>query len=69
MLSFVKKPGDLDTELDKWLYALKHLTEFEKRPAYLSGPEFDQLFNLAKYANLTKEEQEYVQCKFKTQVG
>ncbi|WP_316814450.1 PD-(D/E)XK nuclease family transposase, partial [Pedobacter heparinus] len=52
----VKKPEDLDTELDKWLYALKHLKEFTKRPEYLSGPEFDQLFNLAKYANLTKEE-------------
>lgn len=56
MNNFVKKPEDLDIELDKWLYALKHLTEFEKRPAYLSGPEFDQLFNLAKYANLTREE-------------
>lgn len=56
MLNFVKGPDELYTKLDKWLYALKHLTEFKKRPAYLSGPEFDQLFNLAKYANLTKEE-------------
>ncbi|WP_316813542.1 Rpn family recombination-promoting nuclease/putative transposase [Pedobacter heparinus] len=56
MLNFVKGPDELYTELDKWLYALKHLTEFTKRPEYLFGPEFDQLFNLAKYANLTKEE-------------
>lgn len=57
MLNFVKGPADIQTELDKWLYTLKHLTEFKYRPEYLSGPEFDQLFNLAKYANLTKEEQ------------
>lgn len=56
IINFVKKPKDLDTDLDKWVYALKHLTEFKTRPDYLSGPEFDQLFNLAKYANLTKEE-------------
>lgn len=56
MLNFVKKPHELHTELDKWLYALKHLTEFKRRPAYLSGPEFDQLFNLARYASLTEEE-------------
>ena len=56
MLNFVKRPTELYTELDKWLYAFKHLTEFKKRPEYLSGPEFDQFFNLAKYANLTQEE-------------
>lgn len=56
LLNFVKEADELDTELDKWLYVLKHLTEFEQLPAYLSSPEFDQLFNLAKYANLTKEE-------------
>lgn len=51
-----KEPHQLYTELDKWIYALKHLTEFEQRPEYLCGPEFDQLFNLAEYANLTIEE-------------
>ena len=56
MLNFVKRPTELYTELDKWLYAFKHLTEFKERPEYLSGPEFDQFFNLAKYANLTAEE-------------
>ena len=65
MLNFVKKPIDLDTELDRWLYALKHLTEFKKRPAYLSGPEFDQLFNLANYANLMKEERDMYNASLK----
>ena len=65
MLNFVKKPENLEIELDKWLYALKHLTEFYERPEYLSGPEFDQLFNLAKYANLTREEREMYNSSLK----
>lgn len=65
MLNFVKKPDELETDLDKWLYALKHLTEFKKRPEYLSGPEFDQLFNLASYANLTKKEKEMYNTSLK----
>ena len=56
MINFVKGPEQLETDIDRWLYALKHLKEFKTRPAYLSGPEFDQLFNLAQYANLTKKE-------------
>ncbi|WEK19689.1 MAG: Rpn family recombination-promoting nuclease/putative transposase [Candidatus Pedobacter colombiensis] len=65
MLNFVKKQDELVTELDKWLYALKHLTEFDIRPEYLSGPEFDQLFNLAKYANLTKGERDMYNASLK----
>ncbi|WP_370583061.1 PD-(D/E)XK nuclease family transposase [Pedobacter sp. MC2016-24] len=56
MINFFKGLEQLETDIDRWLYALKHLTEFRTRPAYLSGPEFDQLFNLAQYANLTKKE-------------
>lgn len=65
MLSFVKRPEELYTDLDKWLYALKHLTEFRTRPDYLCGPEFDQLFNLAEYANLTKEERDMYNADLK----
>jgi hypothetical protein len=56
MLSFVKSPAELETDLDKWLYALKHLTEFKERPQYLNGSEFDPLFDLAEYANLNERE-------------
>jgi hypothetical protein len=58
LLNFVKEPHELHTQLDKWIYALKHLAEFEQRPEYLNGSEFDQLFNLAEYANLTREERD-----------
>ena len=65
MLNFVKKSEELETELDKWLFALKHLTEFKERPEYLSGPEFDQFFNLASYAKLTKDERDMYNTSLK----
>lgn len=65
MLFFVKRPDELDTDLDKWLYTLKHLTEFKTRPKYLSRPQFDQLFNIAKYTNLSKEEQDMYNTSLK----
>jgi predicted transposase/invertase (TIGR01784 family) len=65
LLNFVKEPYELYTELDKWIYALKHLTEFEQRPEYLYGAEFDQLFNLAEYANLTREERDMYNASLK----
>lgn len=65
MLNFVKEPHELDTKLDKWLYALKHLIEFKQRPDFLSEAEFDELFNLAKYANLTREERNMYNASLK----
>jgi len=65
LLNFVKRQDELDSELDQWLYVLKHLTEFNKRPKYLSSSEFDQLFDLAKYANLTEEEREMYNVSLK----
>ena len=65
MLNFVKTAHQLETALDKWLYALKHLAEFKERPEYLSGPEFDQFFNLASYAKLTKDERDMYNTSLK----
>nr|WP_121271202.1 Rpn family recombination-promoting nuclease/putative transposase [Pedobacter schmidteae] len=67
MMSFNKQPEELETELDKWLYALKHMTEFKHQPHYLKGAEFDDLFNLAKYANLNKEEKIMYSTRWKNQ--
>jgi len=55
---FLKKPEELETGLDQWLYALKHMTKFSEQPSYLKEPEIEQLFNLAKLTNLTPEERE-----------
>jgi len=53
---FVKSEGELATDLDKWLYVLKHMSRMDKLPVYLRKPIFEKLFNIAEYTNLTKEE-------------
>ena len=55
--NFTKVVSALDTELDKWLYVLKNMNKLESIPVYLQQPVFEKLFNIAEYANLTKEEQ------------
>jgi len=54
--NFVKTDTELETDLDKWLYVLKHLSRMDKIPVYLRKPVFEKLFNIAEYSNLTKEE-------------
>ena len=57
LLNFKKADSDLDTELDKWLYALKNMSKMDEIPVCLQQPVFKKLFNIAEYINLTKEEQ------------
>jgi predicted transposase/invertase (TIGR01784 family) len=54
--NFVKTGAELITDLDKWLYVLKNMSQFDKIPAYLRKPIFEKLFSIAEYTNLTKEE-------------
>ena len=56
MYYFDKTEKELKTDLDKWLYAIKHLKTLKSKPAAFTDPEFEKLFNLANFANLTKEE-------------
>jgi hypothetical protein len=56
LLKFVKTDGELETDLDKWLYVLKNMSRIDKIPAYLRKPIFEKLFSIAEYSNLTKEE-------------
>jgi len=56
MPKFQKTDNELSSLSDKWLYALKHLAEFEERPAVLDEPIFSLLFQEAKLANFTREE-------------
>jgi predicted transposase/invertase (TIGR01784 family) len=53
---FVKGEAELNTDLDKWLYVLKNISQMDKIPVYLRKPIFEKLFNIAAYTNLTKEE-------------
>ena len=53
---FVKGVTELQTDLDKWLFVLKNMSQMDKIPVYLRKPIFEKLFNIAEYSNLTKEE-------------
>jgi len=56
LVNFVKEEGELDNELDKWLYVLKNIRKLDKIPVYLRKPIFEKLFSIAEYSNMTREE-------------
>ena len=53
---FVKNEEELETDLDKWLYLIKHLSQFNEMPDLFDKPIFEKLFAVAEYSNLTKQE-------------
>jgi len=65
LINFVKTEAELETDLDRWLYVLKHLSQMNKIPAYLRKPIFEKLFSIAEYTNLTKEEKEMYDSSLK----
>jgi len=54
---FKIKEEDLKTDVEKWMYALKHLPELNKMPAKLRARIFRKLFELAQIAKMTNEQQ------------
>lgn len=55
---FKLKEQDLKTNVEKWLYFLKHLEDFNELPNILNEPIFRKAFERAKEVNLTKEEKD-----------
>jgi predicted transposase/invertase (TIGR01784 family) len=55
---FNKTLGELETELDFWLYCFRNLPTMKERPAEIKGAIFDQLFEIVDTNNLTDEEME-----------
>jgi predicted transposase/invertase (TIGR01784 family) len=53
---FVKTEGELETDLDRWFYLLKHMSHLDKVPAVLNKRIFQKIFKIAEVSNLTKEE-------------
>ena len=53
---FDKESSELETDLDKWLYLLKHMSRLEKVPAVLNKDIFQRVFEIAEIVNLNKEE-------------
>ena len=57
---FTKTEAELQTNLDRWLYLLKHLHEFERIPATLQTKILEKVFRIAEFTALSKEDkQEY----------
>jgi predicted transposase/invertase (TIGR01784 family) len=53
---FTKTEAELETREDKWYYFLKNLTGFEKIPAIFREPIFEQAFETAEIAGMSKDE-------------
>ena len=58
MRKFKKKPHELQTSQDKWLYAIKHLSELETIPEELNSEVFGRFFSLAEIAKLNPRERQ-----------
>ena len=52
MPNFGKKENELETRLDKWLYFIKHLEDFQNIPAIFSDKVFEQAFEKAELSKL-----------------
>ncbi|MCU0352715.1 MAG: Rpn family recombination-promoting nuclease/putative transposase [Cytophagales bacterium] len=56
MPNFRKGETELSTRLDKWLYFIKHLEDFQTIPAIFTDDVFKQAFEKAELANLGQAE-------------
>jgi len=56
MPNFTKTEGQLSTRLDKWLYFIKHLEDFQHIPAVFSDEVFEQAFEKAELSKLGHNE-------------
>ena len=62
---FTKTEVELETDLDRWLYILKNLKTMTEVPFSLQLPVFEDLFIIAEYSNLTKEEKMFCDAELK----
>ncbi|SFC64729.1 conserved hypothetical protein (putative transposase or invertase) [Flexibacter flexilis DSM 6793] len=56
MPNFAKQEYELQTRLDKWLYFIKHLEDFQQIPTIFNDEIFKEAFNKAELANLGQTE-------------
>ena len=55
---FTKSEDQLETQLDKWLFVLRHLAKLQDRPQALQDRVFERLFAAAEIARFTPQERE-----------
>ena len=53
---FLKSEDELETDMDRWMYALKNMSGLTERPAALQARIFTRLFEAAKVAAFTRSE-------------
>lgn len=53
---FKKPVSELETMMDKWLYAITRIAHLERRPEVLDAPVFEKFFEEARVSNLSKAE-------------
>lgn len=56
MPNFTKTESQLESRLDKWLYFIKHLEDFQQIPTMFKEEVFEQAFEKAELANLGQTE-------------
>jgi len=64
---FDKKEEELETDLDRWFYLLKHMSHLERVPVVLNKRIFQKIFKIAEISNLTKEEKAMYDSNLKAQ--
>lgn len=62
---FSKTIDQLETRLDKWLYIFRHLAELSNYPEELNDKVFDQLFEVASVAKMSKENRQRYEAELK----
>ena len=65
MPHFTKEPHQLETRLDKWLYFIKHLEDFQSIPDILKDAVFIKAFKKAELANYTPAERNQYETSLK----
>ncbi len=56
MPNFTKRENHLETRLDKWLYFIKNLENFERMPSIFKDDVFEQAFEKAALANFAPDD-------------
>lgn len=67
LLKFDKQEQELETDLEKWLYVLKHISTLKKLPLVLRKSVFERLFDIAAYVNLSEKEKTMYDISLKHQ--
>jgi predicted transposase/invertase (TIGR01784 family) len=65
MPNFKKEESQLDSRLDKWLFFLKHLEDFQQIPKIFQDSVFTQAFEIAGFINMNYLEMEKYEMSLK----